>query len=514
MSLLMMAFFAYISFANIIPFKYIALIFEILLLIDLILYLSLVFKDNNGIKIRRKIIGYIISTILFLIIILASYYIAHTLSFFMSFGKNSYQEENYIILVKKDSNINSIDEIKNMGYVNQEFSEIDKAKDMVKEKRNLEFIEYEQYQMLMKALMDFNIDSLLIEATRYDILCESINYNDEFKILDKVSVVTKIMDDIVDTNVVKEPFSVYISGIDTYGSIGSVSRSDVNMLVTVNPITKQILMVSIPRDYYVQLHGTSGLKDKLTHAGIYGIDMSISTIEDLLDVEIDYYFRVNFSTLYAVVDAIGGVDVYSEYSFTSSSASGGRFKFVKGYNYLDGRKALSFARERYNLPHGDRDRGINQQAVLDGIVRKVTSPAILTTYTSLLDSLKSTFQTNMLETDIQSLIKMQLNDMASWNITTYSLNGTDSHEETYSTGYHKLYVMIPTQSTVNAAKNMIDLVYSNQILEPSYNYEAGSITNPIEVKSRYSTSEVIVPNINPNSNLDSNDTNIEQKPDD
>jgi LCP family protein required for cell wall assembly len=486
MSLLLLIFVGYVSLANIVPFKYMVIIFLIVVLWDLSLYFTLVFKTKIGKNKKRKLVGYIISVFLIILMGVVSYYLTSTMSFFRSFGKNQYKEENYLILVKNDSNYEKIEDLDNMGYVKQELGNIDKAIEKVQEKKSIEMIEYEQYNALMVALIDSKIQSLIIEESYYQLLDESLNYSSNFRVLDTISIITKLEDSST-VDVTKNTFSIYISGIDTYGNISGVSRSDVNMLITVNPVTKQILFVSIPRDYYVQLRGTTGYKDKLTHAGVYGIDMSIGTIEDLLDVEINYYFRVNFSTLEQVIDAIDGVDVYSQYDFTSSIYTGATFHFSQGYNHLNGVQALSFSRERYNMPHGDRDRGVNQQAVLDGVIRKVTSSAIITKYTAILNSLKDTFQTNMTENDIQKLIKMQLNDMASWNITSYSLDGYDGeYEYTYSHPFQKLYVMHPYEDTITEGKSLIDRVYNGEVLESSYG-TVSDIKDPVSVTPSIST---------------------------
>jgi len=481
MSLLLLVFVGYISLVNIFPFKYIVIIFIIMALWDVALYFTLVFKTKVGKNIKRKIAGCIISVFLLAVMGIVGYYLINTMKFFKNFGANTYKEENYLILVKNDSSYTKLEDLNNIGYVKQEIGNMDKAIEQIQSRKQIEMIEYEQYNILMTSLIDSEIESLLIEQSYYEVIDETLNYSSYFKVLDTISIVTEIVEVTQEVESTSTPFTVYISGIDTYGSISGVSRSDVNMIATINPVTKQILFVSIPRDYYVQLHGTTGYKDKLTHAGVYGIDTSITTIEDLLEVDINYYFRVNFSTLEKVVDAIDGVDVYSEYTFTSHPYSGGTYHFTKGYNHLNGKQALCFSRERYNLPHGDRDRGMNQQAVLDGVVRKAISPTIITKYTSILNSLEGSFQTNMTEEEVQKLIKMQLNDMASWNITSYRLDGYDGdYEYTYSNPYQKLYVMHPLEETVTEAKKMIDNVYGGELLASSYG-EVGNINNPVEV---------------------------------
>ena len=333
-------------------------------------------------------------------------------------------------------------------------------------------------------LINKEIDSVLIEESSMALIYEqNEEYNGMFKTIYTINIKTEI-EITKEADVTNQPFTVYISGIDSYGSIATVSRSDVNMVATINPTTKQVLLISIPRDYYVQLRGTTGYKDKLTHAGLYGVETSVGTLEDLLDVDINYYARVNFSSLEQIVDALGGVDVYSKYSFTSSKATGGTYYFTEGYNHMNGKQALSFSRERKALPGSDRARGINQQAVIDGIIRKATSPAIITGYSKILSSLNGTFQTNMSDNDIQKLIKMQLNDMASWNITSYSLDGTDGSEYTYSYPTQKLYVMNPIEETVTEAQGLIDKVYAGEMLESSYDKEATDVNDPVYVEPK------------------------------
>ena len=229
--------------------------------------------------------------------------------------------------------------------------------------------------------------------------------------------------------------------MDEYGSISSISRSDVNIVVTVNPKTRQILLTSIPRDYYVQLHNTTGYKDKLTHAGLYGIESSVNTIEDLLDTEINYYIKVNFTSLVKIIDGMGGVEVYSEYDFTSRD----NFHYSKGYNKVNGEEALSFARERKAFSAGDNQRGKNQQALLEAMIRKCTNTSIIYKYNSLLNSINGSFMTNMSSKRITSLVKMQLSDMKPWTITSNNLTGSDGSAYTYSYSTQKLYVMLPNE---------------------------------------------------------------------
>ena len=245
---------------------------------------------------------------------------------------------------------------------------------------------------------------------------------------------------------VTKPFVLYISGIDTYGDVGEVSRSDVNMLAVMNPAKRTMLLVNTPRDYYVQLHGVAGIPDKLTHAGIYGIDMSRQTLGDLYGVDIPYYVRLNFTSLVKMVDVVGDITVESDYAFHS---------FQVGKNTLDSKRTLEFARERYSFSDGDRQRGRNQQKVIEAIVAKMSEPRNLTRYNAILSTLQSSLQTNMSQEAIASLIKMQLNDFKGWKVESTSVDGAGATRQTYSMGAMPLYVMIPDSASVERAKERI-----------------------------------------------------------
>ena len=481
----MVFFVGFLFYANIIPFKYMILVISLMALWIIALFFLLIFKTKRGKNKKRKATGYVISGLLIILMALVFYYVNVTLGFFKGFGDNRYKEENYLVLVLQDSSFQSLADLSSIGYTSNELSNIDQALTKLNEETTIENIKYDDTTEMFTDLINQEIDSVLIEESSMAIIYEEHkDYEGLFRIIDTIKIKTQI-EITKETDVTNETFTVYISGIDSYGSIATVSRSDVNMVATINPKTKQVLLVSIPRDYYVQLRGTTGYKDKLTHAGIYGIETSVGTLEDLLATDINYYFRVNFTSLEKIVDALGGIDVYSKYSFTSSKASGGTYYFSQGYNHMNGNQALAFSRERKNLPSsagGDRGRGENQQAVIDGIIRKAISPAIITSYSKILNSLKDSFQTNMTDNDIQKLIKMQLNDMASWNITSYSLNGYDGYEPVYSSPNSKPYVMIPYEDTVTEAQNLIDKVIAGELLESSYDKEPSDINNPVYVE--------------------------------
>lgn len=251
-------------------------------------------------------------------------------------------------------------------------------------------------------------------------------------------------------DVTQQPFNVYISGIDVYGEIMTESRSDVNLIATVNPTTHKILLTTTPRDYYVTIPGVSGdARDKLTHAGIYGIDTSIATLENLYGTDIPFYARVNFSSVIDIVNAMGGIDVESEVEFTTSKASGKVVEIKKGMNHLDGKEALAFVRERKAFVDGDHQRGKNQQALLTALIKKMVSPMILVQASEMIDCVVGNAETNMSEQQMKQLIRMQLYDLEGWEIESVAATGDDSGKQyCYSYSGGPLYVCVPDASCV------------------------------------------------------------------
>lgn len=419
------------------------------------------------IKGKKKKIGSFLSIIVILIFSLLDFYLAKTTGLMSNLNLN-YKTYNYSVIVLKSSHYKKLKDItgKELGYYDDSSDITKEALNKVMTKEELTAKDYNDTEKLANALMDKKVDAVLIEDSYLDILNENItiegkSFKDYIRKIYKFVLVKKTSDIAKDTNVTKTPFNVYVSGIDTYGEISSVSRSDVNMVITVNPETQQILLTSIPRDYYVKLHGKSGYRDKLTHAGLYGVDMSIQTIEDLLDIDINYYVKVNFSSVVDIVNAIDGVNVYSDYTFTSID----NYHYTKGYNAVNGEEALSFARERKAFAAGDRQRVKDQQALLKAIFDKCTSKAIITKYSKLLDSMKNSFVTNMKMSRLTSLVKMQLSKNYEWNIVTNSLNGSDSKNYTYSAPSSLAYVMEPTEESVSYAHELIQRVLDGEKLD-------------------------------------------------
>lgn len=265
-----------------------------------------------------------------------------------------------------------------------------------------------------------------------------------------------------DTAITDTPFVVYISGSDTRSATLETSRSDVNILMAVDPVNRQILLLNTPRDYYVANPAGNGAMDKLTHLGLSGISNSMQGLADLYDTDVDYYAQINFSGFETLIDAIGGITVYSDVAFTS----GDGYSFVEGENQMNGEQALSFARDRYNQTTGDNARGEHQMMVIEAVIQKLTSSRtdLLFNYSSILNSLSGMLSTNFSSADIAALVKEQLNG-GSWSVTQYAVTGADGSEYTYSMPDQKAYVMYQDPQMVATASEMLRKISEGEKLE-------------------------------------------------
>ncbi len=471
-----------ITIMNFMPLKYLIIVILVLGIIDF----ALVWCIKKGKKIVR-IITMIISLIISIFLSFISFNILKTNSVLGNMNLN-YKTHNYSVLVLKDSGYSDISELdgEKLGYYDNKLDESKEILSKIEEKISVDSVLYSDLDETVDALMDKEVKMIVLEESYIKMLNEESGFSSLVKSIYNFKIKIEVKDVSKDIDVTNEPFNIYLSGIDTYGEVSSVSRSDVNMVITVNPKTHQVLLTSIPRDTYVQLSGTTGYKDKLTHAGIYGVEKSISTIEEFLDIEINYYFKVNFTSVIDIVDTLGGVNVYSEYSFTSMDG----YNYKKGYNYVNGEQALSFVRERKAFSLGDIQRGKNQQAMIEALIRKCVSPSIISKYSSLLDSINGKFATNMPISRMMNLIKMQLEGNYEWTVTSNYISGTDGSEYTYSYPTQKLYVMIPDDDSVLDAKELIDKVEAGKILDSSYGEEqSGSYVTQSPVTNNNSNNE-------------------------
>jgi LCP family protein required for cell wall assembly len=433
---------------NIIPNKYMYMFIIVLIVLNFVLLYFIWFSK----KIISKILSILIVTIM--IFILGYLYVSvnNVGNFLNSLGENDLKIEYRVVVLKnRYKNISDLARHK-IGYLEENTKYI---------RSNLDF-DYSETIVnnlndLGSSLLNKNVSAIVVESNVLQSLCDEIDgFKDEISIIGGFYVTDG--QPILSNNNYKfslTPFIFYISGIDQYGDINTVrGRSDVNILVVVNPVTYKILLVNTPRDYYIKLHSTGAL-DKLTHAGIYGINESLSTLEDLYDIDINYYLRVNFNTISDLVDALGGIDIYSDSDFTAWTDR--TCHITSGEIKLDGRCALAYARERKTYSTGDRHRGENQQEIISTIIRKVSSSkTLLTKHAALLATLTGKFKSNASVSLFTDYIKYQISDMKKWGIESISVNGADSMNYTYSYGTSmQLYVMNPDYNTVTIASSKI-----------------------------------------------------------
>ena len=375
-------------------------------------------------------------------------------------------QESYIlmdVLVLEDDAATSLSDIANysVGYLEADQASeyvVDQIKTTLKTSPN--FDTTETITNLASTLLDGTDGAIIMEDTYLDVISELDGYEDfadDVRILETFQIAESELESYEAENVDQAissgegTFVVYLSGIDTYGSVSTKSRSDVNILAIVNQNTGKIQLINTPRDAYVLLPMGSSSYDKLTHAGIYGIDVSMATLENLYGVDIDYYVRVNFTGFEDIIDALGGIDVDSEYSFTSKDG----YSYASGTNHLYGAQALSFARERKAFSSGDLQRGKNQMAVIVGIIEKLQSAEMLTNYSSIMSSVSDCFQTNMSSDEIYDIVKQQLDDGTVWEISTYTTTGTGTKAYTYSVPNKRAYVLELDDASVEEAVELI-----------------------------------------------------------
>lgn len=437
---------------DIIPTKYLMIGFSIFILAILILIFTIFGRMKKIVKIIALAIMMFISIVFSLI----AFYLNNTYHFLSSTQSKS-DKLTYSVVVLKNSSYSSIDSLKNktISYLNDDHKS--SIKENINTKINFKESLLDDFSNLLDKLLNKEVDSIILEEGYLTLAYEEVeDFENKIKVIYNFEIEIDSHKEEGKSDVTKEPFIVYVSGIDQYGNVNSVrGRSDVNQLLVINPITNKILIVNTPRDYYVRLAGTTGLKDKLTHAGIYGINKSVATLENLYDIDIDNYIRVNFNTLIKAVDIIGGIDVYSDKTFNSYHIKGWTVK--KGWNHFNGKQALAYSRERYAYVDGDHHRGRNQQDVITAIIEKVTKSSVLISkYNSILNSLDKSFQTDIDTKTITSFIKYQLDKMPTWEIESIAAYGYNSYNYTYSMGYnYKLYVMEPDYNSINKVKNKI-----------------------------------------------------------
>ena len=434
------------------PVKYLVPLIIVLLILFMITHALQYLKNNVS-----RYLGQIISLLMTIILAVGSVALLKTDDVLKAVGGATYKTDNMVVVVKKDDKADNIMDAENYRFGYQTVVDQKNTKKMVKDVekvigRDLKAETYESLTDEANGLLNGNIDAAIFNEGYISLIDESVEgFSDQVKILYQYGIKTEIKEEKQAS--VDEPFNVFISGIDVAGPITTNSRSDVNIIMTVNPQTRKILLSTTPRDYYVTIPEVSGEKrDKLTHAGIYGVDRSMATLENLYGIDISYYARINFTSLVKIVDALGGVDVDSDYEFTTLH---GNYKINKGMNHLNGEQALGFARERYSFEDGDNQRGRDQEKVLTAIIHKAMTPAILKNANELIAGVSDSVQTNMTSEEMSKFIQMQLDDPSSWNVESQAVSGKGDSQSCYSSGSQLLYVMWPDETAVQNAADQI-----------------------------------------------------------
>ncbi|MFS9079242.1 MULTISPECIES: LCP family protein [Streptococcus] len=368
---------------------------------------------------------------------------------------SNYSEYSMSVVVLKDSDVHNVTQLDSVtGPTDTDNDNIQKLIADIKTSQSKELTveQSTSYLAAYKSLVSGEAKAIVLNSVFENIIeSEYPDYASKIRKIYTKNITKEVAAPKVSKN---KSFNVYVSGIDTYGPISSVSRSDVNILMTVNQDSKKILLTTTPRDSYVPIaDGGNNQKDKLTHAGIYGVDSSIHTLENLYGVDINYYVRLNFTTFLKLIDLLGGVDVYNDQEFTAHT--NGKF-YPVGNVHLDSEQALGFVRERYSLADGDRDRGRNQQKVIVAIIQKLTSTEALKNYSDILQGLQDSLQTNMPIETMMDLVNTQLESGGSYKVNSQDLKGTGRMGlPSYAMPDSNLYMMEIDDSSLAAAKSAI-----------------------------------------------------------
>lgn len=455
---------------NVLPSKFLFIAVAILFLIDTIIVILINFYSK---KVVSKIILIVVTIVLSLGMGFGGYYLQKTNTMFSNITNVTSTSKNTVsVIVKESSDMRDLRDIadKKVGTLRliglvgtQTCLEDIESKDIKIEQMN-----YDSISNLMSAFYSGEVDVVILnESYRSNVedIEEYKNFSDNTRVIYQTTFETE------DTNVANSvsditahPFNILVTGSDSRVGIEENARSDVNMVVTVNPTTNTILLTSIPRDYYVTTvcdaadGCQNGAMDKITHTGMTGINTTKRTVENLLGIEINYTVKVGFETVTELVDALGGVDVYVEPGYALNGFWNDKnMSVTEGWNHLNGKQALVYSRERYAYTEGDRQRTKNQQQVVMGIIDKMTSSSVLANYADLMDALGDTFQTTMSTSEIQALIQYQMDKMPSWTVEQYMVDGTGDTLMCAELG-QAAYVMVPDQTTVELAKRKIAAV--------------------------------------------------------
>lgn len=486
---------------QILPDNILIPIILVLILLTLIFVLLINFSTHGLVS---KILCSLMVVVLSAVYGLGNYYLYSTNTTLETVTDQGNKAKNTVSVVVLNSsgleNVNSLEGSK-LGVLKTIGNEATKKSLTDLKKNNVTYTKktYDNMLGMLKALYDGEVDAIVLnEAYRSNVcdLEDYTNFNNDTKVIHKTVYYTKEnSSSLAVSDITSKPFNILISGNDSFGSLDENSRSDVDMLVTINPVTSTILLTSIPRDSYVKevcndYACNYGVYDKLTHTGIYGVDTTKDTIENLLDIDINYVYRVNFTSMIDIVDALGGVDVtvpegmaVSKF-YTNSNLEG----VHEGENHLDGKRALAYSRERKAYLDGDLQRARNQQQVLQAMFKKATSPEIIKNYTSLLKALIGAFDTNMTTKEITSFIKYQIQAKPSWKFEQFVLKGDNDLRMSAELG-SEVSVVILYDSYINIAHDKIQAVLDGQssdTVEADDDVPAGTLSEEeIEAQIQY-----------------------------
>lgn len=428
-------------------------------------------RDAEGVGLQRIVAG-ILSLFMLVVCVIASSAILRlsgTVSTISS-GKETSENVSVGVYVMADDAAESLQDAKDyrFAYCTENSGKwFEQFREQAEEElgQQLHIGGYDSVTAMVDALYAGTVRAIILDEAYIDVLTDQAEYKRFEKETKRIYSLTVTLGEEQDkdaetaADITTEPFLIYLSGSDTRSKMLTTSRSDVNIIAAVNPQTKQILLLNTPRDYYVANPAGDGALDKLTHCGIYGIDCSIEALEGLYGTEIAYYAQINFTGFENLIDAIGGITVYSDISYKAVHT-----QIYAGENHLDGAGALDYARERHALAGGDNSRGINQMEIIKAMVEKLSASTILTKYSQILHSLEGMFIMDMSSDEISALVKMQLSDMAEWDVFTYAVTGTGGYDETYSMPGQELYVTYPNDSSVAHAADLLSRLTSGTIL--------------------------------------------------
>ena len=439
----------------------------------LLVLLGITLISQLAVRGKGKIVGKVFSFLMTIVLAVGSFYVYKTGGALLSIAGGGSESHKMVAVVRESDKAEELSDAEDYVFGIQYATDgenTDKALSNINKqlKKSIDTEVFDNMEEMAQALMDEEIDIIVYDSNYQNTMEKaSEGFGSNTRVIYEYTV-EETQDVSLDVPVQSEPFTVYISGIDIYGNVEDSSRSDVNIIATVNPTTHQILLVTTPRDYYVEIPGISGgMKDKLTHAGNYGVDVSIDTLEELYQVSIPFYARLNFTSFINIIDILGGVDVESEYAFTTGTDAGAVVEIQEGTNHLDGQEALAFARERHALVDGDNQRGKNQEALITAMIKKMVSPSMIVKAADILDEAADSVETNMSMKQIRALIKQQLGDHSDWQIYSMAADGIGGQEMCYSTGSQYLYVTIPNEDTVAEIADMINKVEAGEMIEGS-----------------------------------------------